>query len=408
MLFRSEFTTMRSNKLSSDVAIIVPVSWQTIGYLIFVGLLLTSLFLSQASYTRIEVATGAVTPDNGVAAIIPTRSGVISAVLVHDDEEVAAGAELAAIRAEEDSASGTSTAAQIEAAMIRQDASLAVQESAAGASARAQLGQLATQRSGLLSEIAQIQSQIVLQQSLITSAQRDYDRARAVADKGFVSVRDLQQREEVLLNRKQGLSQLTQSLAGKRAQLAEIDSSAAQVAAQSRVQSASLAATRAQVAGQAANAAGARSYILRAPVAGRVTALTARIGQPANAQVPLMAIVPAGSVLRAELAIPSSAIGFVKAGQTVRLAIDAFPYQRFGTVKGKVLTVAASSISRIGPNGEVISAYPVTVALDQFGVEAFGRREPLISGMTLTARIITEKQSLLEWLFEPLYAVRRR
>ena len=177
MLFRSEFTTMRSNKLSSDVAIIVPVSWQTIGYLIFVGLLLTSLFLSQASYTRIEVATGAVTPDNGVAAIIPTRSGVISAVLVHDDEEVAAGAELAAIRAEEDSASGTSTAAQIEAAMIRQDASLAVQESAAGASARAQLGQLATQRSGLLSEIAQIQSQIVLQQSLITSAQRDYDRA---------------------------------------------------------------------------------------------------------------------------------------------------------------------------------------------------------------------------------------
>lgn len=399
---------MRSNKLSSDVAIIVPVSWQTIGYLIFVGLLLTSLFLSQASYTRIEVATGAVTPDNGVAAIIPTRSGVISAVLVHDDEEVAAGAELAAIRAEEDSASGTSTAAQIEAAMIRQDASLAVQESAAGASARAQLGQLATQRSGLLSEIAQIQSQIVLQQSLITSAQRDYDRARAVADKGFVSVRDLQQREEVLLNRKQGLSQLTQSLAGKRAQLAEIDSSAAQVAAQSRVQSASLAATRAQVAGQAANAAGARSYILRAPVAGRVTALTARIGQPANAQVPLMAIVPAGSVLRAELAIPSSAIGFVKAGQTVRLAIDAFPYQRFGTVKGKVLTVAASSISRIGPNGEVISAYPVTVALDQFGVEAFGRREPLISGMTLTARIITEKQSLLEWLFEPLYAVRRR
>ena len=180
------------------------------------------------------------------------------------------------------------------------------------------------------------------------------------------------------------------------------------MAAQSRVQGASLAATRAQVAGQAANAAGARSYVLRAPVAGRVTALTARIGQPANAQVPLMAIVPAGSVLRAELAIPSSAIGFIKPGQAVRLAIDAFPYQRFGTVNGKVLTVSASAISRTGPNGAVFAVYPVTVALDQFGVEAFGRREPLISGMTLTARIVTEQQSLLEWLFEPLYAVRRR
>jgi membrane fusion protein len=32
----------------------------------------------------------------------------------------------------------------------------------------------------------------------------------------------------------------------------------------------------------------------------------------------------------------------------------------------------------------------------------------LLSGMTLSARITTRKQSLLEWLFEPLYAVGRR
>jgi membrane fusion protein len=41
-------------------------------------------------------------------------------------------------------------------------------------------------------------------------------------------------------------------------------------------------------------------------------------------------------------------------------------------------------------------------------VAAFGRNEALIPGMTLSARIVTEKQSLLEWLFEPLYAVRQR
>ena len=408
MIFRIEPINRRNLRLPGDVAIAVPVAWQRIVFLVFAGLLLSFAFLSFATYSRSETVAGAITPDAGITSILPIRSGVIKSIAVHEGDTVARGTELAEIRAEEDSASGTSAAAQIEAAMIRQDASLAAQASAAGASAQAQLGQLATQRTGLLSEIDQIQSQIGLQQSLIISAQRDYDRARAVAYKGFVSVRDLQQREEVLLSRKQGLSQLTQSLAGKRAQLAEIDSSAAQVAAQSRVQGASLAATRAQVAGQAANAAGARSYVLRAPVAGRVTALTARIGQPANAQVPLMAIVPAGSVLRAELAIPSSAIGFIKPGQAVRLAIDAFPYQRFGTVNGKVLTVSASAISRTGPNGAVFAVYPVTVALDQFGVEAFGRREPLISGMTLTARIVTEQQSLLEWLFEPLYAVRRR
>ena len=121
-----------------------------------------------------------------------------------------------------------------------------------------------------------------------------------------------------------------------------------------------------------------------------------------------MTIVPAGAKLRAELAVPSAAIGFVKQGQQVRLAIDAFPYQRFGTVTGKVQTVSASAVNAQGPNGTMIAVYPVTVVIDRPSIAAYGRTEPLVSGMTLTARIVTEKQSLLEWLFEPLFAVQRR
>ena len=34
--------------------------------------------------------------------------------------------------------------------------------------------------------------------------------------------------------------------------------------------------------------------------------------------------------------------------------------------------------------------------------------EELVPGMSLTARIVTENQSLIEWLFEPLFAVRNR
>jgi membrane fusion protein len=139
-----------------------------------------------------------------------------------------------------------------------------------------------------------------------------------------------------------------------------------------------------------------------------VSALTARMGHPVNAQTPLMTILPASSALQAELVIPSSAIGFVKTGQDVRLAIDAFPYQRFGTLKGKVLTVATSAVAAQGPNNSSISVYPVTIVLDRTSVAAYGRNERLVAGMTLTARIVTDKQTLLEWLFEPLYAVRRR
>lgn len=92
----------------------------------------------------------------------------------------------------------------------------------------------------------------------------------------------------------------------------------------------------------------------------------------------------------------------------MRLAVDAFPYQRFGTVIGRVETVSASAINAQGPNGGTIAVYPVTVTIDQPRITAYGGTEPLVSGMSLTARIVTERQSLIEWLFEPLFAVRRR
>ena len=366
------------------------------------------MFLSLATYSRVETAVGTITPDAGISTIVPTRTGVIASLAVRDGQIVPAGAELASIRAEEDGANSLSPASLVQEAIAQQDASLAAQSNASLASAQAQAAQLATQRSGLAAEIEQLEAQIGTQRALIASAQQDLDRARSVADRGFISGRDLQVREETLLSRQQGLAQLEQALAAKRAALAENERSAVQISVQARAQTASLAAARAQVAQQAASTAGSRSYVLRAPIAGRVTALTARVGQPATPQSQLMALVPTGAKLRAELAVPSAAIGFIKPGQEVRLAIDAFPYQRFGTVTGIVQTVAASAINAQGPNGTAVAVYPVTVALKQSAVNAYGRSEPLVSGMSLAARIITEKQSLLEWLFEPLFAVRNR
>ena len=407
-LFRHDAMNRSQVRLSGDVAIAVPVSWQFVGILMFGSVIVGVLFLSLASYSRIETAAGTITPDAGVSAIVPTRTGVIASISVKDGQMLPTGAELAAIRVEEDGASPQSPAALVQAAIARQDESLAAQSDASLASSQAQTSQLAAQRSGYIGEIAQLQAQISTQRALIESAQKDLDRARTIADRGFISGRDLQVREETLLSRQQGLAQLEQALAAKHAALAENERSAVQISAQARAQTASLAATRAQVAQQAANTAGARSYVLRAPIAGRVTALTARVGQPASPQSQLMAIVPTGAKLRAELAVPSAAIGFVRPGLEVRLAIDAFPYQRFGTVTGLVQAVAASAVNAQGPNGTTVAVYPVTVALKQNAIRAYGRSEPLVSGMSLTARIVTEKQSLLQWLFEPLFAVRNR
>lgn len=407
-LFRSEVLNQTKDRLSGEVSIAVPMGWQIIGYLIFGSVIVALIFLSLASYSRVETVTGVVVPDRGVASIIPTRGGTITDIMVEDGDRVEAGATLVAIRAEEDSASGPSAAAMTQAAIAQQDASLAAQAAASQRSAAAQRSQIAVQATGLRSEIDQLTSQIVLQENLVKSAQDNLDQAQSVAERGFISQIDLQARQDTLFSRQQSLAQLRQSLTSRRATLAEISSSSATISAQAQSQAAGIAASRAQLAQQDAGNEGARSYALTAPITGNVTALTMRGGQRVNPQSQLMAIVPEGATLRAELNVPSQAIGFIKEGQEVRLAIDAFPYQRFGTVTGRVRTVASSALSQQAGNGAVISVYPVVVELEKTAVAAFGRDEALVPGMTLTARIVTEEQTLIEWLFEPLFAVQKR
>ena len=108
-----------------------------------------------------------------------------------------------------------------------------------------------------------------------------------------------------------------------------------------------------------------------------------------------------------QLSVPTSAAGFLKKGQDVRLAIDAFPYQQFGTVAARITDISNAAVAQQSAAGAV-PVYFVTAELPHAFVRAFGREQPLMPGMTLTARIITRKQTLLEWLFEPLFAVSRR
>ena len=258
-MFRRAVLNRQSDRLAGEVALAVPLSWQALGSLLLLVVLGSGAFFSLATYARVETVSGVISPDRGVSAIVPTRTGLISSIRVHDGQSVDPGFKLATVRTEEDGAATVSPATQIEASIARQDASLVAQLGASYASAQAQVAQLVAQRAGLIAEIGQLRQQTALQRQLIATARSDLDSANRIASRGFISGRDLRAREEALLARQQGLAQLEQSLAAKNAALTENRRAAVQINAQSRAQGAGLAAARAEVAQQAARATGARS-----------------------------------------------------------------------------------------------------------------------------------------------------
>ena len=121
-----------------------------------------------------------------------------------------------------------------------------------------------------------------------------------------------------------------------------------------------------------------------------------------------MMIVPAGGRMVARLEIPDKAVGFVRPGQPVMLALDAYPYERFGSVQATIRDVASAPVLKAAPNGDGSTVYMATALVPQPFITAYGRKRQLVPGMTLKARIVTEKRSLIHWLFDPLYAAARR
>jgi membrane fusion protein len=125
----------------------------------------------------------------------------------------------------------------------------------------------------------------------------------------------------------------------------------------------------------------------------------------------LVTVLPSGTNLHAQLLVPTRAIGFIAEGNPVVLRYDAFPFQRFGQYRGKVVSVGRTVWTpgeKIGPLIAREPVYRIDVRLERQDVSSGGREFPLRPGMLASADILLEKRTVFEWVFEPVLALRER
>jgi membrane fusion protein, adhesin transport system len=111
----------------------------------------------------------------------------------------------------------------------------------------------------------------------------------------------------------------------------------------------------------------------------------------------LMNVVPIDGKMHAEVRVQPTDIGFVKKGEDARLKLGTYDFMRYGTITGKVVMV--SSFSSLDEKSNPY--FKVVVSIPQNFV---GDKEKTIEpGMTVQADIITDRQSVLKYLFRPIY-----
>lgn len=410
-LFREEALQARRIRLEGEVLLSRPLRAHTIIGLLTCSVTALAVWVGTGHYARTETARGVLATDAETSKVMATHPGIVTRMAVTDGQHVRQGATLATILVDQRDADGNRVT-EDSLSVLRAQRSLGARQLAAlhssGDSER--LGLAATIASAE-SQYANVQGQVAVEQAALKSLEDAFERYKPIAGKGFISQSQMDVRQQQIFSARQQLAQLRQQLialdSSRSEATARLHKSVADEEEQATNARSSLEGLRAEQSRLKAQ----QAYVLTAPIDGVVTALQTGLGRAVDGSMPVMTIVPYNVAVHADLYAPSRAVGFLKAGDEVRLLYDAFPYQRFGSFKGTV-----RGVSRVALDPRQIDApfkidepvYRINVTLEHQRVAGYGEQVRLQPGMTLSANIILERRSFLQWLLEPLNAVMKR
>lgn len=409
-LFRPEVGQARQC-VEGEIILRQPVRTNLLVCLILVIVVFLGFWVSLGTYSRTETARGILATAQASTKIVALRPGQVTALRVSEGDVVRAGQPLAVIQTEETNENGGSSIGESLAAIDTQRMLAERQLGLVGRRADSDRARLTAVLSGLTQQRLDLDAQISLQEQAVASARDMFERIGGLLDRGFISRIEVERRRQAYIAAQQDLARLHQQRSALASESSRTAVELSRVATDADNDSLVVRNASETLSQQSARLRGERAYVVTAPIAGRVAGLQTAMGRSADPSIPLMEIVPEHSPLIAQVYAPTRAIGFIHPGNEVRLLYDAFPYQRFGSFGGTVTRISRTVIDPrqlTAPLGIEEPVYRIEVALDAQAVAAFGNSLVLQPGMTLSANLILDRRSFLDWLLTPLNAVAQR
>ena len=131
------------------------------------------------------------------------------------------------------------------------------------------------------------------------------------------------------------------------------------------------------------------------------------IGSAVREAETLITLVPLGGRLEAEAEIRAEDIGKVRVGDSVRVKVTAFPFQKYGTLEGKVRVISKDAFSRspeggTAPTPKAGAYYRARVELEPVEGEQASLLARLIPGMETQCEIRVGGRRVIEYLIHPI------
>jgi multidrug resistance efflux pump len=224
------------------------------------------------------------------------------------------------------------------------------------------------------------QSQKSELQSKVSQAQINYNRNKTLFDKGIIASAEYEKYQYELQFAHQGLqSFVSQQKASWETQKRELEE---------RVKNIHGSISKINVE--------ENNYVILSPISGTIEGFSGlQVGSFINASQPI-ATISATDNLIVESTVSPNDIGLIKKNQKVKFQIDAFNYNQWGLLEGRVIDIDRN----ITIQGEQ-AFFKVRCKLNSIEMKLqSGYKTKVSKGMTLTSRYIITRRSLFDLLFD--------
>src|SRR5438094_4317458 len=360
-------------------------AWILVGAFLFALLIAIVMRLPETVHCRFILI-----PATGADPIQSPRQAIISRVAVAEGQPVKAGEELFVLRSDEIRGWDTQFRALTEDLHTKEE-SLIRYEAA-----------YASQLEIKKSEIEQTKSEVGFRQNHLATTRDLVARMEKLARQGGESEIDLVKLKLDLAGSEKDLSVAQRSLQQVNLDRERIETEHAR---QRGEQQAEIEKLKMHIGALKTDLENTNQNLLtiRSPYEGVITSLDYRtIGSVVQQGQVLCQLAPKDVKPKARMTLNDAGLAQLAVAQRVRYFFEAFPYQRYGTVTGKLDWVSPSAVTT--PDG---AHFVALGSLDRYEVSPrTGEALPLRVGMQGEARIVVGGRTLIEYAFEPIRQLR--
>lgn len=250
-------------------------------------------------YARTEQVIGRIVPAGAMTPIVPTRPGMVTNLAVKEGDYVRLGEPLATVLVEQASADRIDPAGESLRSVERQNDLLRQQIDLLRQNREGEAVKLDAAIAQYRSQLAAVTNQITLRQGIVQSVRAGFEPLGGLVAKGYYSRLAYEEKRQQLLGVQEQLEQLRAQQAQLAGQLRGAEATLRQLPTQVASKITDLKASQAALLQKSVEVENSCSYVITAPVAGRISALQIAQGSTIADPMPVMLIVSDGAQMMA-------------------------------------------------------------------------------------------------------------